>query len=111
MSIERRKLLFIAACLVADISSLSAQASTLKVSLADTVRSAAPGSAVAYFFTIESPGGKAGSAEFILPPGWRALSGGGTLPEGSPRILYMVSAGVPATAAPGRYRVELAVKQ
>ena len=101
----------VAALLLFAAARVSAQGADVTVSLADTIRTAVPGTPVSYVFTIASADAQGGTAEVSFPPGWHVLTGGGELPKGSPRISYMVAAGVPATAAPGKYRIELIVSR
>lgn len=108
---HRQWLSLAAGFLIASASLVSAQTGSTRVSLADSVRTALPGTAVSYMFTIESPDGAGGVAEVSLPPEWRTLTASAELPQGSPRISYLVAAGVPATATPGRYLIELIVRQ
>src|SRR5687767_597703 len=104
-------ILGVIAALVLSAGAASGQTTPVRVSLADTVRTALPGSLISYVFTIELPDGEGGNAELSLPAHWRALTGGGELPRGSRRISYLVATSVPPSAAPGRYRIELAIRR
>lgn len=100
--------LSVAIALCALVSSVSAQGAP-KISIADSIRTTAPGSAVSFMFMIESPGGAGGAVVVSMPQGLRAMTPGVELPPGSPRVSFLVAAGVPSTTRAGRYRIEVSV--
>ena len=102
---------FLTALIFAAVSSAGtnadAQSAHMTTSISDSLKTAEPGTAVSLMFSIESPNGIGGAATVSAPPSWRVLTGGGPLPRGSRRMLYLVAVAVPSRAAAGKYQIDL----
>jgi hypothetical protein len=89
------------------VTNADAQSVRMTTSISDSLRTAEPGTAVSLMFSIESPNGIGGAATVSAPPSWRVLTGGGPLPQGSRRMLYLVAVAVPSRAPAGKYQIDL----